>query len=463
MAAALGLLPAWSSALSKDNSFPVVRTPKNARKFNSSAIEDAITAIQKRTNNSELGWLFENCFPNTLDTTVEFNIENGRPDTYVITGDIDAMWLRDSSAQVWPYLSFAREDPKLKELIEGVINRQTRCILLDPYANAFFKDGTKISGWKTDNTEMKSGVSERKWELDSLCYTVRLGYGYWKKTGDVRPFDQNWKKAIETILITFKEQQRKTGSGPYHFSRRTASGTDGATYAGIGFPVKPNGLICSNFRPSDDITTHLYLIPSNFFAVQSMKQAAEMVAAISKDNRLANECSDLAKEVEVALKAHSIVKHKQFGHVYAYEANGFESYLLMDDGNVPNLLSLPYLTSLKTSDLVYQNTRNMIWSEQNPYFYKGDIAEGIGSPHTGVNRIWPMGIIMKGLTSNNDAEIKACVRTLLATHNHTGFMHESFDVNNPANFSRQWFAWANTLFGEFIWKIYQTKPQLLNL
>jgi len=462
MAAAFGLMPAWTSAFSKGKSFPVVRTPKGARKFNSSAIENAITVVQKRTNNYELGWLFENCFPNTLDTTVDFNIENGKPDTYVITGDIDAMWLRDSSAQVWPYLSFVGEDPKLKTLIEGVINRQTKCILLDPYANAFFKDDTKISGWK-DQTEMKPGVSERKWEVDSLCYTIRLAYGYWKKTGDTRPFDQDWKKAVETILRTFKEQQRKSGAGPYHFSRHTSSGTDGATYAGIGFPVKPNGLICSMFRPSDDLTTHLYLIPSNFFAVQSMKQVAEMVAAISKDNRLANECSDLAKEVEAALKAHSIVKHKQFGHVYAYETNGFESYLLMDDANVPSLLSLPYLTNLKASDPVYQNTRKMIWSEHNPYFYKSDITEGIGGPHTGANQVWPISIIMKGLTSNNDAEIKTCIRSLQTTHGHTGFMHESFDVNQPANFSRSWFAWANTLFGELIWKTYQTKPQLLDL
>src|ERR1700694_5692130 len=162
--------PGWAA----ESSFPVVRVPAAKRKFKSVAVETTIERVRSSIGNKELGWMFENCFPNTLDTTVEFEMVNGRPDTYVITGDIDAMWLRDSSAQVWPYLPLMKDDRELQQLIAGVINRQTRCILKDPYANAFYKDESKISEWKSDLTEMKPGVHERKWEIDSLCYPIRL-------------------------------------------------------------------------------------------------------------------------------------------------------------------------------------------------------------------------------------------------------------------------------------------------
>ena len=170
-----------------DSGFPVVRTPEAKRKFKSPAVERTIERVKSSIGNKELAWMFENCFPNTLDTTVDFEVIDGRPDTYVITGDIDAMWLRDSTAQVWPYLPLMKEDPALQQLIAGVINRHARCILKDPYANAFYKDETKVSQWKSDHTEMKPGVHERKWEIDSLCYPIRLAYHYWKLTGDTSP------------------------------------------------------------------------------------------------------------------------------------------------------------------------------------------------------------------------------------------------------------------------------------
>jgi meiotically up-regulated gene 157 (Mug157) protein len=184
-------------------------------------VERTIDTIKTRIGNKELAWLFENCFPNTLDTTVDFEVVDGRPDTYVITGDIDAMWLRDSTAQVWPYLPLMKNDSNLQQLIAGVINRQTRCILKDPYANAFYKDEKKVSDWKSDRTEMKPGVHERKWEIDSLCYPIRLAYHYWKATNDRTPLDAAWREAILLTLKTFREQQRKTGQGPYRFQRRT--------------------------------------------------------------------------------------------------------------------------------------------------------------------------------------------------------------------------------------------------
>ena len=432
------------------------------RHFTSEAVEKMIVRIKKGLKNKELAWLFENCFPNTLDTTVDFEMINGRPDTYVITGDIDAMWLRDSSAQVFPYLALMKKDAKLQQLIAGVINRQTTCIHIDPYANAFYKDETKVSEWKSDLTEMKPGIHERKWEIDSLCYPIRLAHKYWKLTGDTNPFDNKWKAAIALTLKTFREQQRKSNNGPYHFMRTTAWATDGVPMAGYGYPVKPVGLICSVFRPSDDSTIYPFLIPSNFFAVVSLRQAAEMLNKISGDAAMAAECISLSNEVEAALKKYAAVHHPSFGKVYAYEVNGFGSYNLMDDANVPSLLSLPYLGAIAKNDPIYQQTRKLLLSAENPFFFKGKAGEGIGGPHCGMDMIWPISITMRALTSNNDAEIKSCINALVATHGGTGFMHESFHKDDAAKFTRKWFAWANTLFGELIMETFESKPGLIN-
>ena len=442
-------------------SFPVVRVPLDKRKFHSKAVEAAIVEFQSKVKNKELGWLFENCFPNTIDTTVDFEMVNDKPDTYVITGDIDAMWMRDSTAQVWPYLLLIKKDKELQQLVTGVINRQVKCILKDPYANAFYKDENKVSEWKSDLTTMQPGTHERKWEIDSLCYPIRLAYNYWKLTGDATPFDAQWKEAIKATLKTFKDQQRKTGNGPYTFQRTTAWATDGVPLGGYGYPVKPVGLICSMFRPSDDATIFPFLVPSNFFAVVSLKEAAIMVKQIAKDDALAAELTALAIEVEKALQQHAIINHPQYGKVYAYEVNGFGSYNLMDDANVPSLLSLPYLNAVKNTDPVYINTRKMLLSTNNPFFFKGKAAEGIGGPHAGMDMIWPLSIIMRGLTSKDDNEIKLCIEMLRKTHGGTGFMHESFHKDDAANFTRKWFAWANTIFGELLWEVYTTKPHLL--
>ncbi|MES2734168.1 MAG: glycoside hydrolase family 125 protein [Bacteroidota bacterium] len=450
-----------TSAFAASPDFPVVRTPAPQRKFTSKAVEKAIGEFKTKVKNKELGWLFENCFPNTLDTTVTFSTKNGRPDAYVITGDIDAMWLRDSTAQVWPYLTFIKSDAPLQQLIAGVINRQTQCILLDPYANAFYDDEKKVSEWKSDLTTMKPGIHERKWEIDSLCYPIRLAYHYWQLSGDTKPFDESWKKAIQNTLNVFREQQRKTSLGSYTFQRNTAWATDGVPMGGYGYPVKPVGLICSMFRPSDDATIYPFLIPSNFFAVTSLKQASIMVGQLLKDTTLANELQKLAQEVEAALQVHAVVEHPQYGKVYAYEVNGFGSYNLMDDANIPSLLSLPYLGAVKATDPIYINTRKLLLSENNPFFFKGKAGEGIGGPHIGLDMIWPMSIVTRGLTSTDEQEINYCLETLRKTHGGTGFMHESFHKDNPEKFTRKWFAWSNTIFGEFLWKVYQEKPHLL--
>lgn len=448
-------------ALAADEPFKTVRVAADKRHFTSPAIEKAIAEFQANVPNKELGWLFNNCFPNTLDTTVTYKTTNGRPDSYIITGDIDAMWLRDSTAQVWPYLTFMKEDQKLQNLVAGVINRQSRCVVKDPFANAFYDDDKKVGEWKNDITDMKPGLHERKWEIDSLCYPIRLAYNYWKKTGDISPFDATWLSAVKATLATFKDQQRKTGDGSYHFKRNTSWATDGVPMNGYGFPVKPVGLICSSFRPSDDVTSYSFLIPSNFFAVTSLKQSAEMVRTIAKEPALANDLLALAKEVETALKNYAVTTHPRFGKVYAYEVNGFGSFNLMDDANIPSLLAMPYLDSIPVSDPIYQNTRKLVLSEFNPFYFKGTAGEGIGGPHVGKDMVWPLSLIARGLTSTDDNEIRYCLQTLRKTHAGTGFMHESFHKDDPSKYTRHWFAWANTIFGELLWKTYKTKPALL--
>ncbi|MBD0825178.1 glycoside hydrolase family 125 protein [Aestuariibaculum marinum] len=443
------------------NNFPEVRVPKGKRNFESKFIEKAINEFSKNVKDEELAWLFNNCFPNTLDTTVTYSEINGKPDTYVITGDIDAMWLRDSSAQVWPYMQFANKDKALKNLIAGVINRQVAYILKDPYANAFYNDPNHKGEWTTDHTKMLPGVHERKYEIDSLCYPIRLAYNYWKVTGDTTPFDTDWLNSIKSTLKVFKDQQQKDGTNPYTFQRTTNKASDTRSLHGYGYPVNPIGLICSAFRPSDDATVFSFLIPSNFFAVVSLKQAAIMVEEIKGDAILAKELLLLSEEVDNALKKYAIVNHPKYGDIFAFEIDGFGNHLLMDDANVPSLLSLPYLDAIDVNDPIYQNTRNFVWSLDNPFFFKGKAAEGIGGPHVGMDMIWPMAITMKGLTSTKKSEIKECIELLKATHGGKGFMHESFHKDDPKNFSRPWFAWANTLFGELLWKVYQESPELL--
>lgn len=452
-------------AAAKANYAKTNRPAKSDRLFTSKAVESEIVRVKKLLTNPKLAWMFENCFPNTLDTTVRYRKTNGKDDTVVYTGDIHAMWLRDSGAQVWPYVQLANHDPELKAMIAGTIRRQFKCIIIDPYANAFLDpyDPNPDHQWMSDNTDMKQELHERKWEIDSLCYPLRLAYQYWKVTGDTSVFDEEWLQAIENILKTFKEQQRKNGVGPYQFLRVTDRQLDTVNNGGLGNPVKPVGLIVSTFRPSDDATTFQFLVPSNFFAVTSLRKAAEILTTVSKKPELAKECTDLASEVEAALKKYATFDHPKYGTIYAFEVDGFGNKYLMDDSNAPSLLSLAYLGDLDVNDPIYQNTRKFVWSEDNPYFFKGTAGEGIGGPHIGYDMIWPMSIMMKAFTSQDDQEIKACIKMVMDTDNEMGFIHESFNKNDPAKFTRAWFAWQNTLFGELILKqVNDGKVDLLN-
>jgi meiotically up-regulated gene 157 (Mug157) protein len=460
-AAALAATPAKAAP------FISHRPPVKARRFASPAVETLIRQVKAKVADPELAWLFENCFPNTLDTTVFLGEAGGKPDAFVITGDIDCMWLRDSSAQVWPYLPLAAKAPELRTLFRGVIGRQARCILIDPYANAYMRDPaarTNLKWSQQDVTEMRPGVAERKWEVDSLCYPIRLAHGYWRATHDPAPFDAEWREAMGVVVRTFREQQRKTGPGPYSFQRPSTLATETLMLEGRGAPTRKVGLIHSMFRPSDDACVYPFLIPSNLFAAASLRQLAELATEVMHDTAFAADCAAFADEVTAALQAHGLTRNADGQPVWAFEVDGFGNAVFMDDANAPGLLSLAYLGCAPHDDPIFRRTARLAWSDRNPYFFKGRAAEGIGGPHAGLDMIWPMSIIMRALNALADGEddtVTACLRTLKATHAGTGFMHEAFHKDDPAKFTRDWFAWANTLFGELIVEIADRRPALL--
>ncbi len=439
------------------------RPAEAERLFRSEAVEKEIDRVCALLENERLRWMFRNCFPNTLDTTVHYREdEQGRPDTYVYTGDIPAMWLRDSGAQVWPYVQLCTDDEPLRRMIAGTIRRQLKLINIDPYANAF-NDGPTGAGEDAQYYPQNPWVFERKWEIDSHCYPIRLAHHYWKTTGDESVFDAEWVEAMRTILATLRKQQRRDGEGDYTFLRTTDRQLDTKCRAGHGNPVKPVGLIASAFRPSDDATTFEFLVPSNFMAVSSLRKAAEILTSVNGEEALAAECTALADEVADALQRYAVVDHPEFGKIYAFEVDGFGSAQLMDDANVPSLLAMAYLGDVDRHDPIYENTRRFVWSDANPYFWRGEAGEGIGGPHIGVQSFWPMSVMMRAFTSVDDAEILASITQLMTTDAGMGFMHESHSRHDAADFTRAWFAWQNTLFGELILKLVADgKLDLLN-
>ncbi|MCW0435084.1 glycoside hydrolase family 125 protein [Xanthomonas sacchari] len=457
-----GALPA-AAAASASTALPSKRPPPGKRRFVSAAVERQLRTVKAGIADPRLAWLFENCYPNTLDTTVETGTRNGKPDTFVITGDIEAMWLRDSSAQVHPYVPLAKRDPALRRMFHGLIQRQAACIRLDPYANAFLPDGTsqRLKWSVADITEMKPGVGERKWEVDSLCYPIRLAHEYWRASGDTAPFDDDWRDAMHVVVRTFREQQRLHGRGPYSFQRPSPLATETLVLDGYGQPTRPNGMIHSMFRPSDDACLYPLFVPANLFAVTSLRQLATMSEALHHDTAFAGECRALADQVETATRKFGQMRDADGQPFWAYEVDGYGNQLFIDDANAPGLLSLAYLGCCDRRDPVFLRTRQLAWSERNPYFYRGRAADGVGSPHSGLGTIWPMSLMQYALASDDDAQIRQCLQWLKTTDAGSGFMHEAFDKDNPSTFTRDWFAWANTLFGELIIDLHQRKPQLL--
>jgi meiotically up-regulated gene 157 (Mug157) protein len=462
--AAAGLTALFPSGATVAAVFPSKRPPKAQRRFTSLAVEAEIKRVKAKIADPEIAWLFENCYPCTLDTTVKLGEIDGKPDAFVITGDINALWLRDSSAQMQTYVHLSSKDAGLRRVFHGLIQRQARCILLDSYANAYMEDPTAKSNLSAinDKTDMKPGVAERKWEIDSLCYTMRLAHGYWTATHDKAPFDALWSQGAARAVATFREQQRKDGPGPYHFQRVDPSPTETLMLKGYGAPTRKVGLIHSGFRPSDDACVLPFLIPSNLFAVSALKMLAQVHREARGDTAAAQDCLALATEVQAALDAHGKMADGNGGEVWAFEVDGFGNAIFMDDANVPSLSGLTLIGAADRADPLFRRTAALAWSNRNPYYFEGTAAHGIGGPHIGLDQIWPMSILTHAMNSDDDAVIRQCLRWLKTTHANTGFMHESFDKDDPMKFTRTWFAWANGLFGELMLDLERRKPALLS-
>ena len=391
--------------------------------------------------------LVKQCFLNTIETTVQ-QLKDGS--YFVITGDIPAMWLRDSAAQVKPYVSYAKEDEDLQRILRGVIAKQAFYVTVDPYSNAFNAEEAFAGAGYKDETDFESGwIWERKYEVDSLCAPLYLAYEYYTATADRSIFTPQFKEMICLIVKTFTDQQNRSAT-EYFFQRSDCPESYTLSNKGRGAQVNYTGMTWSGFRPSDDACKYGYLIPSNMMAVVALKYAAIMAMEGYDDAYLQEKCEELANEIDDGIQAYGIVEHPKYGRIYAYETDGFGNYNLMDDANSPSLLAIPYLGYRKAEDEIYQNTRRFILSESNPYYFSGKVAKGIGSPHTPKNYIWHISLVMQILTSTDEHEIEECLATIARTHAGTNFMHEGFDVDNPAKFTREWFAWANTLFAQMM-------------
>lgn len=395
--------------------------------------------------------LAKRCFLNTVETTIQPRSDGT---TFVITGDIPAMWLRDSSVQVVNYVPYATIDKDVRHILKGTIETQMNDIRIDPYANAFNAEPNG-AGFK-DDTELNPHVWERKYEVDSLCAPIYLAYTYWKATEDQTIFTEGFKNALDEIYRTFKKEQDHNNS-TYTFQRYNAPETDTLACNGRGTPIGYTGMTWSGFRPSDDRCEYGYLVPANMMAKVALEKAAEIYKLVFYCDDAADQCITLATEIDHGIKTYGIVNHPEYGEIYAYETDGLGNYHLMDDANVPSLLSAPYIEYCLPDDPIYVNTRKFILSKANPYYCCGTNAQGIGSPHTPSGYVWPIALCMQALTSTNHEEILQCLKYLVSTHAGTYFMHESFDPNDPEEFTRPWFAWANTLFASLLIKLKDNK------
>lgn len=467
-----------SGDASSHHLLPHKRPAKVNRTFSSEVVDAYINAtLKKPWRNQNLSVLFSNCLPNALDQAVKLfrpGTETEKPDAFIITGDIPAMWLRDSMNALLPYFRFVSADmpdSHLGALLRGALYRSMSSVMLDSYANAFALVGPKQqpSPHTQDHTSgMVMGVYERKYEVDSLASVLKLGREYYKATKDPIPFqDGDWVRTVRRIIDTYRGEQKEitainAGKAPYQFQRNTNEPTDTLSHS-VGWPGRYTGMIRTAFRPSDDGAKYPYNIPVNAFAAVELESAAAMLRDLGLDAKLAEEASVLANEIKEGIRHYGVVEHPTLRKkVYAYEVDGFGNAYFSDDANIPSLLSLPYLGFVKKEDRVYLNTREMVLNERtNPWYFRGTAPAGIGGVHNGLGYVWPLSLIMQAMTSDSDEEISKLLEDLVQSSAGTGLMHESYWLNNVSTFTRPWFVWANALLGELLIRLSLEKPTLI--
>jgi len=471
---------------------PFQRPSKYCRTFESPLVEKVIQDMNGKIVDKDLARLFENAFPNTLDTTVRWHVDKTAkhkmskkswdaaawkgPQSFIVTGDINAEWLRDSTNQLQQYQLLAKKDKDIFQLILGAINTQAEYVIESPYCNAFQPpapsglDPTfQGDGDTVHPAYEQSFVFECKYELDSLAHFLSLSNQFHNHTGSTDFVNTRWLLALETLLNVLTEQSKgtfneKTGAyqgNEYTFQRQTSIGTETLSLSGVGNPLNSGtGLVRSAFRPSDDATILGFFIPANAMISVELKRTATMLTKTSHST-LAARVQKWGETIEQGVMQHGIVHHKTYGDVFAFEVDGYGSHILMDDANLPSLLALPLLGFVPASDPVYQNTRRMILSKAgNPYYLTGDDFEGIGGPHVGLMNAWPMSVLVQAMTSDDDDEIMRCLGAVKNV-SHYGLIHESVNVDYGRTYTRSWFAWANSVFAQTVLDLAQRKPHLL--
>ncbi|KAL7785217.1 DUF1237 domain-containing protein [Trichoderma ceciliae] len=474
---------------------PYQRPNPRCRTFYSEEIERVIEDVTSRMKDPDLARLFENTFPSTTDTTVKFHTKGEKetafvrvdgqrqadgawegPQSFIITGDIIAEWLRDSTNQLRPYQALAKKDPAIFTLMVGAINTQSEYVIQSPYCNAFqpppISELSVSANGQDDQVHPAyepSVVFECKYELDSLAHFLALANDFYDHTGATDFLNKRWFLAVETLLVVLKQQSEPTfhpetgqyDRNAYTFQRWTNAGTETLNLQGVGNPLNSGtGLVRSAFRPSDDATILGFFIPANAMMSVELGRAAKMLQAAGS-KPLAAKLTKWSEKLRAGVLEHGIVKHKKYGDVFAYEVDGYGSSILMDDANYPSLLALPVMGFCDVDDPVYQNTRKMILDKQgNPYYLKGKDFQGIGGPHIGLKNAWPMSLLLQAQTSNDDKEIKECIDMVLKA-SERGLIHESVDVNYVSQYTRSWFAWANGVFAVTILDLAKRKPHIV--
>ncbi|HVN69443.1 MAG TPA: glycoside hydrolase family 125 protein [Candidatus Binatia bacterium] len=380
-------------------------------------------AADYRSPNSHLQDMFRAAL---LDTS---RLATYAPDgtAYIVTGDIPAEWLRDASAQARPYLFFAKDDPDVRALLRAIIARMVKYLQIDPYANAYTLDYR---------------VFEQKFELDSLAYPTTLAWSYWKTTGDASVFTGDFSLMLDDVLATMEREQNHPRDSRYIHHELPQDGH--------GNPVGYTGMIWTGFRPSDDACEYNFLIPSEMFAVVALGDMADIELNVYHNIVKAREAKALRDEVQRGIQTYGLVLVPKYGYIYAYEVDGLGHAILTDDANIPSLLAAPYFGYTAPGDRYYENTRRFLLSQDNPSFYQGHVARGIGSYHTPDHWVWPLALIIEGLTAQSSAEKQDVLGQLLASDPGDHLLHESFNPDNPQQYTRRSFGWPNALFSEFV-------------
>ncbi|MBT1160820.1 glycoside hydrolase family 125 protein [Bifidobacterium sp. SO1] len=392
---------------------------------------------------------FNACFANTLLTTVKRH-EDGT--TFLLTGDIPAMWLRDSTAQVRPYLVIAKDDPDLSDMIAGLVRQQFRFIGIDPYANAFNEEPNGHTWDPNDRSDFSSPwLWERKYEVDSLCYPIQLAWLLYANTGRTDHFDAEFVAGARRILDVFETEQDHAARSPYFFVRDCDIPTESLVNDGKGSPVAVTGMTWSGFRPSDDACTYHYLVPANMFAAVVMGYLERVFGGeILDDPEIADRAKTLRRSIADGIARHATTTNRDGETIWAYETDGLGHFNVMDDSNVPSLMAAPYLGFCESDDQTYLATRRTLLSDENPYYYEGEFLRGIGSPHTPPRYVWPIALAVEAMTSGDrDAKARILDR-LVATDAGTHLMHEGIDVDDPTKYTREWFSWSNMMFCELV-------------